>query len=80
MRSIDDTSNFDEFPDVDLKLRKIFSLSGDEDHLRLFVRLATPGKNSDVQVHDWLFMNYTYKRFDGSTSKPKLKVSPSVLK
>lgn len=27
VRSIDDTSNFDEFPDVDLKFRKCYSFS-----------------------------------------------------
>ncbi|CAF2366764.1 unnamed protein product [Rotaria sp. Silwood2] len=58
VKSIDDTSNFDDFPDVDLKL-------------------PSPTKDSEVQVHDWLFINYTYKRFDGLTAKPKLKMSAS---
>ncbi|CAF2526752.1 unnamed protein product [Rotaria sp. Silwood2] len=56
VKSIDDTSNFDDFPDVDLKL-------------------PSPAKDTEVQVHDWLFINYTYKRFDGLTAKPKLKMS-----
>jgi len=37
---------------------------------------ASPNKESDVQVHDWLFINYTYKRFDGLTAKPKSRVPP----
>lgn len=60
VRSIDDTSNFDEFPDVDLKL-------------------PPPSKDSEVQVHDWLFINYTYKRFDGLTAKPKVRPSNSSV-
>ncbi|CAF0811170.1 unnamed protein product [Didymodactylos carnosus] len=56
VKSIDDTSNFDDFPDVDLKL-------------------PSPSKDSEVQVHDWLFINYTYKRFDGLTAKPRLKTT-----
>jgi serine/threonine kinase 38 len=59
VKSIDDTSNFDDFPDVDLKL-------------------PSPAKDSEVQVHDWLFINYTYKRFDGLTAKPKLKLPTST--
>jgi hypothetical protein len=41
----------------------------------LYLILASPAKDSEVQVHDWLFINYTYKRFDGLTAKPKLKMS-----
>ncbi len=40
--------------------------------------LASPAKDSEVQVHDWLFINYTYKRFDGLTAKPKLKLPTST--
>lgn len=76
VKSIDDTSNFDDFPDVDLKLRMLISLGI---RLRvLFVHLASPAKDSEVQVHDWLFINYTYKRFDGLTAKPKSKFSTSM--
>ncbi|KAL7674171.1 hypothetical protein ACOME3_000451 [Neoechinorhynchus agilis] len=45
VRGEDDAQNFDDFPDVDLKL-------------------PSPGKDSDVQMHDWLFLNYTYKRIE----------------
>ncbi len=41
-------------------------------------RLASPAKDSEVQVHDWLFINYTYKRFDGLTAKPKIKMSTTT--
>jgi hypothetical protein len=43
-----------------------------------FSFLASPAKDSEVQVHDWLFINYTYKRFDGLTAKPKIKMSTST--
>ena len=78
VKSIDDTSNFDDFPDVDLRLRMFFFffffwMQFKRDKW-MFI-LAPPNKDSDVQVHDWLFMNYTYKRFDGLTAKPKLRNS-----
>jgi serine/threonine kinase 38 len=49
VKSIDDTSNFDDFPDVDLKI---------------------PGAGSAVPAtaigpKDWVFINYTFKRFEG---------------
>ncbi|CAG0917028.1 unnamed protein product [Notodromas monacha] len=49
VKSIDDTSNFDEFPDVDLK-----------------IPLDTC-EEEDVETcaNDWVFNNYTFKRFDG---------------
>ncbi|KAL3841319.1 hypothetical protein ACJMK2_019481 [Sinanodonta woodiana] len=56
IKSIDDTSNFDEFPDVNLKW---------------------PTQSQQVQEEqykkDWVFINYTYKRFDGlpKPSHPK---------
>ncbi len=75
VKSIDDTSNFDDFPDVDLKLRmKIFF----EKIFKFPKFLASPTKDSEVQVHDWLFINYTYKRFDGLTAKPKIKMSTTT--
>uniref|UniRef100_H2YZ03 non-specific serine/threonine protein kinase n=1 Tax=Ciona savignyi TaxID=51511 RepID=H2YZ03_CIOSA len=45
IKSLTDTSNFDEFPDADLKLDQI-----DENK-------------------DWVFINYTYKRFEGLTQR-----------
>lgn len=75
VKSIDDTSNFDDFPDVDLKLRMLISLFN---LILFFFVLASPAKDSEVQLHDWLFMNYTYKRFDGLTAKPKSKISTTT--
>merc|ERR1712088_1131211 len=45
VNSIDDTSNFDDFPDVDLQI-------------------AAPTNNESGQPYkDWVFINYTFKRF-----------------
>ena len=53
VKSIDDTSNFDEFPDVDLKLPSAASVA------------PAPGP----QCKDWVFINYTFKRFEGLTQR-----------
>ena len=47
--SIDDTANFDEFPDVDLKIPSAASIG--------------------PQSKDWVFINYTFKRFEGLTQR-----------
>ncbi|XP_021953821.1 serine/threonine-protein kinase tricorner isoform X2 [Folsomia candida] len=60
VKSIDDTSNFDDFPDVDLKI-------------------PAPSKDSkdgEPTYNDWVFINYTFKRFEGLTQRgpiPKTK-------
>lgn len=51
VRSIDDTSNFDEFPDIDLKIP------------------APPPNDSEQNDKDWVFVNYTFKRFEGLTQR-----------
>ncbi|XP_076370067.1 serine/threonine-protein kinase tricornered-like isoform X2 [Tachypleus tridentatus] len=53
--SIDDTSNFDDFPDVDLKIP------------------AAPSTDTDEQsgYKDWVFINYTFRRFEGLTQRGK---------
>lgn len=57
VKSIDDTSNFDEFPDADLKWPK---------------RLAEAAADSSAQNgNDWMFLNYTYKRFEGLTQRSR---------
>eukprot|EP00095_Tigriopus_kingsejongensis_P005650 snap_masked-scaffold209_size256900-processed-gene-0.5 protein:Tk05650 transcript:snap_masked-scaffold209_size256900-processed-gene-0.5-mRNA-1 annotation:"serine threonine protein" len=54
VKSIDDTSNFDDFPDVDLKISNA---------------VGTQASNKD-----WVFINYTFKRFEGLTQRgPILK-------
>lgn len=51
IKSIDDTSNFDEFPDVDLKWPTAIQ------------KQETMEKEQTNK--DWVFINYTYKRFEG---------------
>ncbi|XP_023226971.1 serine/threonine-protein kinase tricorner-like [Centruroides sculpturatus] len=53
VKSIDDTSNFDEFPDVDLKIPAA----------------PVPAKDGDPGYKDWVFINYTFKRFEGLTQR-----------
>lgn len=50
VKSIDDTSNFDDFPDVDLKI-------------------PSAPKDIETNTHDWVFINYTFKRFEGMTQR-----------
>eukprot|EP00092_Neocalanus_flemingeri_P020024 GFUD01021684.1.p1 GENE.GFUD01021684.1~~GFUD01021684.1.p1 ORF type:complete len:476 (-),score=105.51 GFUD01021684.1:132-1559(-) len=57
VNSIDDTSNFDEFPDVDLKIPVASN-----------VTTGQPYK-------DWVFLNYTFKRFEGLSERGARKVS-----
>ncbi|XP_056414361.1 serine/threonine-protein kinase 38 isoform X1 [Hyla sarda] len=54
IKSIDDTSNFDEFPDSDI-LKPI--------------SVASNHPDSDFKNKDWVFINYTYKRFEGLTAR-----------
>jgi len=57
VKSIDDTSNFDDFPEVQLK----------------FIPSCHPREEKgDSQQKDWMFMNYTFKRFEGLTEKGKI--------
>ncbi|XP_028414157.1 serine/threonine-protein kinase tricorner-like [Dendronephthya gigantea] len=53
VKSIDDTSNFDEFPDLDMN----FETSDD------------PAKVGATNRKDWVFLNYTFKRFEGLTQR-----------
>jgi len=48
VQSIDDTSNFDEFPDVP-------------------IQIVAPSSDSGQAYKDWVFINYTFKRFEGLT-------------
>ncbi|KYN41158.1 Serine/threonine-protein kinase tricorner [Trachymyrmex septentrionalis] len=52
VRSIDDTSNFDEFPDVKLEIPS-----------------APMPQDGEVIYKDWVFINYTFKRFEGLTQR-----------
>ncbi|KAG7270809.1 hypothetical protein CRUP_037143 [Coryphaenoides rupestris] len=51
IKSIDDTSNFDEFPESDI------------------LQPATNVTEPDFKSKDWVFLNYTYKRFEGLTQR-----------
>ncbi|KAJ1356618.1 hypothetical protein KIN20_014352 [Parelaphostrongylus tenuis] len=53
VKSIDDTSNFDDFPDVDLR----------------WPTLTVPEKPEEQPGHRGEFVDFTYKRFDGHTQK-----------
>ncbi|XP_040201521.1 serine/threonine-protein kinase 38-like isoform X3 [Rana temporaria] len=59
IRSIDDTSNFDEFPESDI--------------LQPVPNTTEP----DYKSKDWVFLNYTYKRFEGLTQRGSI---PSYMK
>ncbi|XP_014211630.1 serine/threonine-protein kinase tricorner isoform X2 [Copidosoma floridanum] len=52
VRSIDDTSNFDDFPDVKLEITS-----------------APTSQDGEVIYKDWVFINYTFKRFEGLTQR-----------
>ncbi|EDS45849.1 serine/threonine-protein kinase 38 [Culex quinquefasciatus] len=53
VRSIDDTSNFDEFPDVALEIP---------------LAAAHPTPEGEV-LKDWVFINYTFRRFESLTQR-----------
>ncbi|CAM6000205.1 unnamed protein product [Sphagnum balticum] len=56
IRSIDDTSNFDEFPNEELDLGGSQSTS-------------STGTDTDIKKQDYVFVNYTYRRFYNLTQK-----------
>jgi len=60
VKSIDDTDNFDEFPDVELNFKTCASTAK-----------YTPYK-------DWMFMNYTFKRFEGLTQRGKITAKQAL--
>ncbi|KAJ8398891.1 hypothetical protein AAFF_G00417990 [Aldrovandia affinis] len=59
IKSIDDTSNFDDFPESDI--------------LQPVTNVTEP----DYKSKDWVFLNYTYKRFEGLTQRGTI---PSYMK
>uniref|UniRef100_A0A8C9T7L8 Serine/threonine-protein kinase sax-1 n=1 Tax=Scleropages formosus TaxID=113540 RepID=A0A8C9T7L8_SCLFO len=63
IKSIDDTSNFDEFPDSDI--------------LQPTAAPVSNHSETDLKNKDWVFINYTYKRFEGLTSRGAI---PSYMK
>lgn len=63
IKSIDDTSNFDEFPDSDI--------------LQPSATVVSNHTEADLKSKDWVFINYTYKRFEGLTARGGI---PSYMK
>ncbi|XP_013389892.1 serine/threonine-protein kinase 38-like isoform X2 [Lingula anatina] len=59
VKSIDDTSNFDEFPEIDLKWP------------------TEQQAQEDSKYKDWVFINYTFKRFEGLTQRGLARPSVS---
>ena len=60
VRSIDDTSNFDEFPEVDLKIPVPQAAANVNNN---------KGGGEQKDYKDWVFINYTFKRFEGLTQR-----------
>lgn len=72
VRSIDDTSNFDDFPDVKLEIRKCSCVVEMQHFVNGFgVCLASAPlpQDGEVTYKDWVFINYTFKRFEGLTQR-----------
>lgn len=73
VKSIDDTSNFDEFPDVALEIRKLTHLILDQSTIFTFLFSSLPATAPSVQdgevLKDWVFINYTFKRFENLTQR-----------
>ncbi|XP_026672330.1 serine/threonine-protein kinase tricorner isoform X5 [Ceratina calcarata] len=81
--SIDDTSNFDEFPDVKLEIRHIIKSGKTGDNLKTGIVNFTANcsqtsnlpasapmpQDGEVIYKDWVFINYTFKRFEGLTQR-----------
>lgn len=73
MKSIDDTSNFDDFPDVQLKIP-----CAPKDDATGAVGAAggaaAGGAAAAQNYKDWVFINYTFKRFEGLTQRGNKKL------
>ena len=67
VKSIDDTSNFDDFPDVDLKIGGGRNNNAGEDHGEGGAGVGNSNNSSSYK--DWVFINYTFKRFEGLTQR-----------
>ncbi|KAJ8370196.1 hypothetical protein SKAU_G00102240 [Synaphobranchus kaupii] len=64
IKSIDDTSNFDEFPESDILQPTA-------------APVVSNHSEADLKNKDWVFINYTYKRFEGLTARGAI---PSYMK
>jgi len=68
IKSIDDTSNFDEFPDVDLDIP---TGAGGNNNNNCYAN-----GNGGQGYKDWVFINYTFKRFEGLTQRGHIPLTP----
>ena len=79
MKSIDDTDNFDEFPDVELKFSKLAkSLMKLQFHVSTIFAEPSSNTGSSTPYKDWMFMNYTFKRFEGLTQRGKITAKQAL--
>lgn len=70
VRSIDDTSNFDDFPDVALEIREFNITVTLLAMIHSIISASAPSPTQDGEVlKDWVFINYTFKRFEGLTQR-----------
>jgi len=69
IKSIDDTSNFDEFPDVDLNIPT--GVGGNNNN-----NCYANGNGGQPGYKDWVFINYTFKRFEGLTQRGHIPLTP----
>ncbi|XP_022701642.1 serine/threonine-protein kinase tricorner-like isoform X2 [Varroa jacobsoni] len=69
VKSIDDTSNFDDFPDVQLKIP-----CAPKDESPGTIATAAAGGPGGQNYKDWVFINYTFKRFEGLTQRGNKKL------
>eukprot|EP00091_Calanus_sinicus_P003852 TRINITY_DN14013_c0_g1_i1.p1 TRINITY_DN14013_c0_g1~~TRINITY_DN14013_c0_g1_i1.p1 ORF type:complete len:196 (-),score=21.58 TRINITY_DN14013_c0_g1_i1:157-744(-) len=60
VKSIDDTSYFDNFPEVQLDIKPQN-------------QQQEPPDTKSAGSKDWMFLNYTFKRFEGLTQRGKLE-------
>lgn len=73
VHSIDDTSNFDDFPDVTLEIRECLREEGNLATEFIFnfssFSASAPLPQDGEILKDWVFINYTFKRFEGLTQR-----------
>jgi len=60
VNGIGDTSNFDEFPETDLRI------PGQGKEAKKVMEAEGAGGSA---YNDWVFINYTFRRFDGLTQR-----------
>lgn len=75
VRSIDDTSNFDDFPDVSLEIRTYLQCGVNyhqpcaDIQFQFCFSASAPLPQEGEVLKDWVFINYTFKRFEGLTQR-----------